>query len=48
MLALFFGSCVFFSGVVRAEKIDFSTTTCKHLEGHKGAIGLVLTWLDGH
>jgi acid stress chaperone HdeB len=49
LAALFFGSCLLFSSAVRAEKIDFSTTTCKQfLEGHKDAIGLVLAWLDGY
>ena len=49
LAALFLGSCLLFSGAVRAEKIDFSTTTCKQfLEGHKDAIGLVLAWLDGY
>ena len=49
LAALLFGFCLFSAGAARAEKIDFSTTTCKQfLEGHKDAIGLVLAWLDGY
>jgi acid stress chaperone HdeB len=47
--ALLLGCCVVSGGVARAEKIDFSTTTCKQfLEGHKDSIGVVLAWLDGY
>jgi acid stress chaperone HdeB len=43
-------SCWLLSGhQVRAEKIDFSTTTCKQfLESHKSEIGIILAWLDGY
>jgi acid stress chaperone HdeB len=47
--ALLLGCCLFSGGAARAEKIDFSTTTCKQfLDGHKDAIGVVLAWLDGY
>jgi acid stress chaperone HdeB len=47
--ALLLGCCLVSGGVARAEKIDFSTTTCKQfLEGHKDSIGVVLAWLDGY
>ena len=49
LAALFLGCCVLSGGAVRAEKIDFSTTTCKQfMESHKDAIGVVLAWLDGY
>jgi acid stress chaperone HdeB len=43
-------SCWVLSGSqARAEKIDFSTTTCKQfLEGHKDRTGIILAWLDGY
>ena len=47
--ALFFGVCLLSGSAARAEKIDFSTTTCKQfLEGHKDSITLILAWLDGY
>ena len=47
--ALFLGCCLLSGGAARAEKIDFSTTTCKQfMEGHKDAMGIVLAWLDGY
>ena len=47
LTALFFGFCLV-SSAARAEKIDFSTTSCKQfLEGHKESIGVVLAWLGG-
>jgi acid stress chaperone HdeB len=49
LAALFLGCCVLSGTAARAEKIDFSTTTCKQfMEGHKDAIGVVLAWLDGY
>jgi len=49
MLAALFLGCVLSGTAARAEKIDFSTTTCKQfMEGHKDAIGVVLAWLDGY
>ena len=46
--ALFFSCCLLSGNVARAEKIDFSTTTCKQfMDSHKDAIGVVLAWLDG-
>ena len=48
LAALLLGCCLVSGGVARAEKIDFSTTTCKQfMEGHKDSIGVVLAWLDG-
>jgi acid stress chaperone HdeB len=43
-------SCWLLSGhQARAEKIDFSVTTCKQfLESHKDEIGIILAWLDGY
>jgi acid stress chaperone HdeB len=47
--ALFFTGCLLSGNVARAEKIDFSTTTCKQfMDSHKDAIGIVLAWLDGY
>jgi acid stress chaperone HdeB len=48
--AALFAGCWLLSGVAaRAEKIDFSTTTCKQfLEMKKNEIGLILAWLDGY
>jgi acid stress chaperone HdeB len=48
--AALFISCWLLSGhQARAEKIDFSTTTCKQfLESHKSEIGIILAWLDGY
>ena len=47
--ALLVGCCLLAGSPVRAEKIDFSTTTCKQfLESHKSEIGLILAWLDGY
>jgi acid stress chaperone HdeB len=47
--ALFLGCCLLSGGAARAEKIDFSTTTCaQFLESHKDAMGVVLAWLDGY
>jgi acid stress chaperone HdeB len=49
LAALFFGFCLLSGGAARAEKIDFSTTTCKQfLESHKDSIGIILAWLDGY
>jgi acid stress chaperone HdeB len=49
LAALFFGFCLLSGSAARAEKIDFSTTTCKQfLEGHKDSIGIILAWLDGY
>jgi acid stress chaperone HdeB len=49
LAALFLGSCLVCGGAARAEKIDFSTTTCKQfMEGHKDTISVVLAWLDGY
>jgi acid stress chaperone HdeB len=49
LAALFLGSCLLSAGAARAEKIDFSTTTCKQfMEGHKEAMSVVLAWLDGY
>jgi len=47
--ALLLGCCLISSGAARAEKIDFSTTTCQQfLDTHKDAMGVVLAWLDGY
>jgi acid stress chaperone HdeB len=49
LTALFFGFCLLSGSAARAEKIDFSTTTCKQfMEGHKESIGIILAWLDGY
>ena len=49
LAALLLGCALVSGGAARAEKIDFSTTTCKQfLEGHKDSIGVVLAWLDGY
>src|SRR3979490_2332971 len=49
LAALFFGCCLLSGSAARAEKIDFSTTTCKQfLESHKDSMGVVLAWLDGY
>ena len=49
LAALFFGFCLVSGSAARAEKIDFSTTTCKQfLESHKSEIGIILAWLDGY
>ena len=49
LAALFFGFCLLSGNAARAEKIDFSTTTCKQfLDGHKESIGIILAWLDGY
>jgi acid stress chaperone HdeB len=43
-------SCWLLSGhQVRAEKIDFSKTTCKQfLESYKSETGIIMAWLDGY
>jgi acid stress chaperone HdeB len=47
--ALLLGSCLVATGPAFAEKIDFSTTTCKQfLESKKDEIGVILAWLDGY
>ena len=47
--ALIIGCWLLSGHQVRAEKIDFSTTTCKQfLESHKSEIGIILAWLDGY
>ena len=48
--AVLLAGCWLLSGnQARAEKIDFSTTTCKQfLESHKSEIGIILAWLDGY
>ncbi len=49
LTALFFGVCLLSGSVARAEKIDFSTTTCKQfMEFRKESIGIILAWLDGY
>jgi acid stress chaperone HdeB len=49
LAAILLSSCVLAGNVARAEKIDFSTTTCKQfLDSHKDEIGVVLAWLDGY
>ncbi len=49
LAALFLGCALVSGGAARAEKIDFSTTTCKQfMESHKDAMGVVLAWLDGY
>jgi acid stress chaperone HdeB len=49
LAAILLSSCVFAGNVARAEKIDFSTTTCKQfLDSHKDEIGVILAWLDGY
>jgi acid stress chaperone HdeB len=47
--AVLIGSCLICGSVAQAEKIDFSTTTCKQfIDSHKDAMGVVLAWLDGY
>ncbi len=47
--AVLVGTCLISGNLARAEKIDFSTTTCKQfLDSHKDSIGVVLAWLDGY
>jgi len=49
MFAALLAGCLLAGGIARAEKIDFSTTTCQQfLDTHKDAIGVVLAWLDGY
>jgi acid stress chaperone HdeB len=47
--ALFVGCWLLSGTAARAEKIDFSITSCKQfLESHKSETGLILAWLDGY
>ena len=47
-VALFVGCCLLGGGPARAEKIDFSKTTCKQFfDTHKGDVNVFLAWLDG-
>jgi acid stress chaperone HdeB len=49
LAALFLGCCLVSGGAARAEKIDFSTTTCQQfMQSHKEEMGVVLAWLDGY
>jgi acid stress chaperone HdeB len=47
--ALLVGCWLLSGTAAHAEKIDFSTTTCKQfLENHKNEISIILAWLDGY
>lgn len=43
------GFCLVAGSSIRAEKIDFSTTTCRQfLQSKPDEIGVILAWLDGY